>query len=101
MRRGRAVFSQVSRSHIPIIFSWRQEINIKIFLRTLWFQNKTATWPHDLGDSFFGKIQKRDLDFFFIVGWSEWSHKAKKKRQISVGFPLASRYYGGENENID
>ena len=33
MRRGRAVFFQVFWSHIPIIFSWRQEINIKIYLK--------------------------------------------------------------------
>ena len=32
MRRGRAVFFQVSWSNIPIIFSWRQEINIRIYL---------------------------------------------------------------------
>ena len=32
MRRGRAVFFQVFWGHIPIIFSWRQKIKIKIYL---------------------------------------------------------------------
>ena len=82
---GAPYFFQVFWSHIPIIFSWRQEINIKIFLRTLWFKNKTATWLHDLGDSFFGKIQKRDLDFFLLsVGLNEATRQRRNGKFQSV-----------------
>ena len=44
-----------------------KKLTQKIFLRTLRFQNKTATWLHDLGE-----YSKTRLRFFFIVGWSEW-----------------------------